>query len=57
MGWYWLDKTPTDALLYCKLVVPITPDTWNARMVEVMEALCSAWALPVTRCSRVGRAA
>lgn len=37
------DKTPTNVLAYCKMVVAIEPDTWDARMVEAMEAFCRAW--------------
>lgn len=37
------DKTPTNVLAYCKMVVNIAPGTWDARMVDAMEAFCHPW--------------
>lgn len=37
------DKTLTNVLAYCKMVVAIQPDTWDSRMAEAMETFCRAW--------------
>jgi len=37
------DKTLTNVLAYCRMVVAIQPDTWDERIVEAMEMFCRAW--------------
>jgi AAA domain len=37
------DKTPTNVLAYCKMVVHIKPATWDAAMAEAMDVFCRAW--------------
>jgi predicted ATPase len=37
------DKTPTNVLAYCKMVLRIEPATWDAAMVDAMGAFCRSW--------------
>jgi predicted ATPase len=37
------DKTPTNVLAYCKMLLHIEPDTWDAAMADAMDGFCRAW--------------
>lgn len=37
------DKTLTNVLAYCKMVLTIEAGTWDAQMVEAMDVFCRAW--------------
>lgn len=37
------DKTPTNVLAYCKMLLKIEPDTWDAEMADAMDGFCRAW--------------
>lgn len=39
------DKTPISDLAYCKMLVTVEPATWDAGMVDGIEAFCRAWGL------------
>jgi predicted ATPase len=37
------DKTPTNVLAYCKMLIHIEPGTWDAEMAGAMDGFCRAW--------------
>lgn len=37
------DKTPTNVLAYCKMLLHIEPGTWDAAMADAMDGFCRAW--------------
>jgi hypothetical protein len=37
------DKTPTNVLAYCKMLIRIEPGTWDAEMAGAMDRFCRAW--------------
>jgi predicted ATPase len=37
------DKTPTNVLAYCKMLIHTEPGTWDAEMVGAMDGFCRAW--------------
>jgi thymidylate kinase len=37
------DKTPTNVLAYCKMLLKIEPATWDADMADAMDGFCRAW--------------
>ncbi|MGH3920122.1 MAG: AAA family ATPase [Pseudonocardiaceae bacterium] len=37
------DKTPTNVLAYCKMLLHIEPGTWDAAMTDAMDGFCRAW--------------
>jgi predicted ATPase len=37
------DKTPTNVLAYCKMLLKVKPGTWDAEMADAMDGFCRAW--------------
>ncbi len=37
------DKTPTNVLAYCKMLLHIERGTWDAEMADAMDDFCRAW--------------
>lgn len=37
------DKTPTNVLAYCKMLLKVEPGTWDAEMADAMDGFCRAW--------------
>ncbi|MGH3908905.1 MAG: AAA family ATPase [Pseudonocardiaceae bacterium] len=37
------DKTPTNVLAYCKMLLHIEPGTWDAEMAGAIDGFCRAW--------------
>lgn len=37
------DKTPTNVLAYCKMLLRVEPGTWDAETADAMDGFCRAW--------------